>query len=279
MICAWKDLLGVLPEWMRSGVEMHGREDMQELRLRLDKPPEVIGSRSLCLQGRTVSAADLSHCIHTASRYSPWASESVRQGYLTTPGGHRIGICGQAVIQDGNVQGIRSISSLCIRVARDYPGISGSLWKKTGPILIIGSPGTGKTTLMRDLIRSISDQAGGSIGVVDERGEIFPVEAGFETGNHTDVLTGCGKEAGIDMLLRCMGPRAIAVDEITAETDGEALLRAGRCGVDLLATAHASNLTDLRARPIYRKLWEYELFQWIVILRKDKTWTVERMIK
>lgn len=279
MICAWKDLLGVLPEWMQGSVDRLGRDKLQELRLRLGKPPELICDRDCCIPGRSVSVGDLSHCINTASRYSPWASDSARRGYLTTAGGHRIGICGQAVIQDGQVQGIRSVSSVCIRIGRDFPGISGSLHEKTGSVLIIGSPGCGKTTLLRDLIRNISNKKRGSIAVVDERGELFPAGSGFDTGDRTDVMSGCGKKEGIDMVLRCMGPRVIAVDEITAESDTEALLRAGRCGVDLLATAHAASLTDLRTRPIYRKLCEYELFQWVVILRRDKTWSVERMMK
>ena len=115
--------------------------------------------------------------------------------------------------------------------------------------------------------------------MVDERGELFPVRAGFDTGKCTDVMTGCCKSDGIDMVLRCMGPATIAVDEITAEGDCEALLRASRCGVDLLATAHAGSLADLRSRPVYQKLLEQNLFQWVVILQRDNSWTVERMVK
>ena len=173
---------------------------------------------------------------------------------------------------------MRSVSSLCIRIARDFPGIAAPLAGSTGSILIIGSPGCGKTTLLRDLVRQVGNHRQGSVTVVDERGELFPPDSGFDTGSRTDVFTGCGKRAGIDMALRCMGPGTIAVDEITAEEDAEALIRAGRCGVDLLATAHASTIDDLCQRPIYRKLWDGKLFDWIVILRADKTWSVERMI-
>ena len=279
MICAWKELLKILPDRFRGEVDRLGRDSLQELRLRLGRPPELITDSSCLLTDHTVTVDDLNYCINTASRYSPWAVGSVSKGYLTTTGGHRIGICGQAVVQSGQVQGIRSVSSLCIRVARDLPGISGSLCGKSGSILIIGSPGCGKTTLLRDLVRQISNNEKGSVAVVDERGELFPPDASFDSGDHTDVLIGCGKEAGIDMVLRSMGPRIIAVDEITAEVDADALLRASRCGVDLLATAHAKDLQDLRSRPIYRKLWDFELFQWVVILRRDKSWTVERVVK
>ena len=279
MTCAWTELLRVLPEWMRTDVDRHGSSSLQELRLRLGKTPELVCRNKRERLRSVVTVEDLNFCVNAASRYSPWAAESVRHGYLTAAGGHRIGICGQAVVQNGNIQGIRNLTSLCIRVARDFPGIAGSLSHLNGSILIIGSPGSGKTTLLRDLIRQKSNCRQGSIAVVDERGELFPVRAGFDTGKCTDVMTGCCKSDGIDMVLRCMGPATIAVDEITAEEDAEALLRASRCGVDLLATAHAGSLTDLRARPVYQKLLEQNLFQWVVILQRDNSWTVERMVK
>ena len=124
MICAWTELLRVLPEWMRTDVDRLGRDGLQELRLRLGKPPVMIDAGMRNLPGRTVSADDLNYCVNTASRYSPWASETLVQGYITAPGGHRIGICGQAAMHSGQIQTIRSVTSLCIRVARDLPGIS-----------------------------------------------------------------------------------------------------------------------------------------------------------
>ena len=171
--------------------------------------------------------------------------------------------------------GLRQISSLCIRVARDFPGISQSLAYLSGSILILGRPGTGKTTLLRDLIRLRSDVGKGSIAVIDERGELFP--AGVKTGFRTDVLTGCSKEQGIEMVIRTMGPSAIAVDEITSEQDCQALLKAGWCGVDLLATAHAAGREDLYARPVYRPLVNSRLFDTLVILQPDKSFKAERM--
>jgi stage III sporulation protein AA len=113
--------------------------------------------------------------------------------------------------------------------------------------------------------------------VVDERGELFPDAGGFVTGPRTDVLRGCSKKEGIEILLRTMGPGAIAVDEITSEQDCIELLRAGWCGVDLLATAHAASKTDLHARPIYRALVKNELFDHLVILQSDKSCITERM--
>jgi len=272
MMCAWQELLRVLPLWMRERVDSLGRGGMQELRLRLDKPPElVLGSGSRFLD-KDATKEDLAFVVNTASRYSPWAAETVSKGYLTVRGGHRIGICGEAVTDHEDLKGIRKIRSLCIRVARDFPNIENGL-PLNGSVLIIGKPGCGKTTLLRDLIRQRSLSGTSSIAVVDERGELFP--EGFETGPRTDILSGCDKKDGIPILLRTMGPGTLAIDEITAQED--VLYQAVWCGVDLLATAHAGSLSDLERRAGYRKILESGIFQTLVILQQDKSWRTERM--
>jgi len=171
-------------------------------------------------------------------------------------------------------------TSLCIRVAKDFENIAKNTADISGSILIIGPPGSGKTTLLRDLIRQKSNTCLGSISVVDEREELFPLfkgQACFDAGRSTDILSGCSKSDGIEAVLRSMNPRWIAVDEITAQTDCEALLHAGWCGVNLLATAHAGSLRDLRSRPVYQPLIRCNLFQTVLILHRDKSWTMERI--
>lgn len=280
MRCQWQAYLNLLPPWMRQSVDKHGKDILQELRLRLHAPPELVTGKGSIRLERSVSREDLMFCVNTASKYSPWAASTAAQGFLTASGGHRVGLCGDAVISCGCVSGIRAPTSLCLRVARDFPGIAEQAVKISGSVLIIGKPGSGKTTLLRDLVRQRSNTGTGTIAVVDEKGELFPHfqnEFCFPIGQHTDILTGCGKPQGIEMVLRNMGPSVIAVDEITAEADCDALMHAGWCGVNLLATAHAGSRHDLFSRPVYRKIIESKLFETLLILQPDKSWRVERM--
>lgn len=274
MNCQWDKLLAILPPQIRTEVDRQGRQTMWELRLRQGEPPRIHGADGVKTLSGAVTPEDISFVVNTASRYSPWASTTVSSGYLTAPGGHRIGLCGVCVGQKGSVTGMREISSLCIRVARSFPGI-GEGAPAVGSLLILGAPGAGKTTLLRDLIRGRS-QRGQNVAVVDERGELFP-GPGFPKGPNTDVLTGCSKQEGIDMALRTMGPQCIAVDEITSQEDCDSLAAACWCGVELLATAHAASSADLRRRKVYRPLVESGLFSSVLVLSQDQHWHLEEV--
>ena len=275
MNCAWKQLLAVLPHWLAHEVDKFENDIVSEIRLRAGLPPQLILKSRTFWLNRIVTVEDLNFCVNTASRYSPWAAQSSADGYITAPGGHRIGLCGSAVLKDGTMTGIQTIRSLCIRIARDFPGIAQPFSDRSGSVLIIGPPGSGKTTLLRDLIRQLSGKE--SVAVVDERGELFP-DSCFTYGKALDVLSGCPKSAGIEKLLRTMGPDTIAVDEITAEEDCIALMQACWCGVRLIATAHASGMDDLRSRPIYIPLMKKRIFDHILVMKRDKTIYEERMI-
>lgn len=274
MICAWKQLLNILPPGIRTQVDSAGKESLQELRLRLNAPPEMItAGGSIWLSGR-VNKEDLNYVVNSASHYSPWCAGTMKQGYLTVPGGHRIGICGNRISESTSTGSFQTISSLCIRVARDFPGVANQVPDGVGSILILGAPGWGKTTLIRDLARRISQKR--IVCVVDERGELFP--EGIQRGKRMDVLCGCPKPYGIEMALRTMGPEYIAVDEITAEEDCKSLIQAANCGVQLIATAHAFGMQDLKERQLYRVLLDKGIFQTFLLLHKDKSYCVERMV-
>lgn len=280
MTCAWDELIRILPLWMRIDVDRLGKNSMQELRFRVGYPLELVHQNKSDYLDRKTTNDDINYVINTASQYSPWTSQSISQGYLTAPGGHRIGICGEAVVLNGEVKGIKYATSLCVRVARDFIGISNGFQLDDASVLIIGVPGSGKTTLLRDLIRNYSSEKQQSISVLDERGEIFPTINGkmcFTCGDHTDILSNCSKRVGIPVLLRTMCPSCIAVDEITLKEDCDALADAYGCGVKLIATAHAGNMEDLMNRNIYRSLIEDKVFQRILIMQEDKSWVEERL--
>ena len=280
MKCAWQAYLNLLPHWMRQEVDQCGSEKLQELHMRVGLNPIMsFGSVSRKLN-RIVTYEDISFVINAASEYSPWAARTLSKGYLTGYGGHRIGVCGAATIGDGSMCGIAKPTSLCLRVARDFDGISAKAAHVDDSLLIIGPPGSGKTTLLRDLIRTKSNLGQGNISVVDEREELFPLHKGqacFYAGEYTDILSGCRKAEGIEAVLRSMNPAWIAVDEITEREDADALLQAGWCGVKLLATAHAESVQDLMTRPIYKHLVDYKLFSTVLLLQRDKSWKLERM--
>ena len=274
MNCAWQALLAIFPTWIRRELEKTGGETLREVRLRLGQGAEFVYENECRWTKQHVSGEDLNFCINSASKYSPWASQSISSGFLTAPGGHRIGICGDAVVKEGRVTGIRSVRSLCVRVARDLSGVASDAARITGSILIIGPPGSGKTTLLRDLIRIVSERE--FVSVVDERGELFSEYC--QQGKRVDILKGCSKEQGIGMVLRSMGPNTIAVDEITEEEDCRALLNALWCGVRLIATAHAGSVKDLCSRPLYRPLVESRIFDHILVMGHDKRWHEERLV-
>ena len=272
MTCAWKELLMILPPWLRQDVDRLGKEDLQELRLRINAPPELVLGGGVKWLSRSATGDDLHFCVNAGSRYSPWAAETSARGYLTIPGGHRMGLCGEVAIHNGVISGIRTLHSLCIRVARDYPGIGNGIIA-SGSILILGAPGWGKTTLLRDIARNLAKTE--TVAVVDERGELYP--EGVARGKRMDVLTGCPKHQGIEQVIRTMGPQWIVVDEITAQEDCEAIMRAIGCGVRFLASVHASSRQDFTGRVLYRPLIQLEEFNQLVVLNKRKQWHTERM--
>ena len=280
MKCAWQTYLRLLPEWMRKDVDEWGRERLLELRLRVDKPPELVLSDQIIYLLKPVSADDMQFCINVASQYSPWTSSTLSYGYITAQGGHRIGICGSVAIVNGKISTIRDVTSLCIRVARDFHNLADDAVALAGSILIIGKPGSGKTTLLRDLARGISNCRNGTVAVVDERGELFPSVGGkfcFPVGKRMDVLSGGSKASGIEMMVRTMNPDWVAVDEITSQEDCQTIIHAAWCGVSILATAHAGNMNEFMRRPMYKPLIQCGLFDYYLIMRHDKTWVLERV--
>ena len=258
------------------------RQEIEEFRLRVGRPMTCVFAkeeRSPDLTQR-VKSRDLERVLEIASEASfHTVADKVKNGFVTIRGGHRIGLCGTAVVREGEVTNLRQLSSLCVRIAKEVPGAAKPLLPRIAPngtlgnTLILAPPGAGKTTLLRDLIRMLSDGEGipfKRIGIADERGEIAAMYGGMpqmNVGEHTDVVDGCPKAAGLMMLLRGMRPQVLAADEITAPEDIRALEQAAGCGTQLIATAHGYSMEDLKQRPLYRKLMEEALFSYIVLIR------------
>lgn len=231
----------------------------------------IVGGRPI-----PVTADDLSLTVELATRASfQVASERVKRGFLPLKGGHRLGLCGTVTVQGGEITGIRELSSLAVRVASPVPGfgrtaVEGMMQgKRVKSTLILSPPGYGKTTLLRDTLRLLSEEQHLRIGLADERGEVAGLWHGtpqLDVGSTTDVLDGCPKAQGLLTLLRGMNPQVLAADEITAPADVEALTQAANCGVALVATAHAAGVEDLKRRPLYRRMLSQKCFERVCII-------------
>lgn len=289
--------------WQSVAKEQAG---IQEIRLRTGKPVIIHRKgKELFLtdqgrlsgdpaEGHLATGRELSEMLEHICHYSPYAfEEELRQGFLTVAGGHRVGVAGQAVMEaDGRVRTFKNISYLNIRVSHQVKGaadkVLSDMYREGGlrSALIISPPGCGKTTLLRDLVRQISDGnvygPGMTVGVVDERSELagsFLGKAQNDMGIRTDVLDGCPKELGMLLLLRSMSPQVIAIDELGGDGELAALRQAAVCGCKVLATVHGEDRQDVEYRfGMAADLWE-RLFDRFLVLGRERGRYVVRQVR
>lgn len=283
-----EEIMQVLPKRLQEIVEgeISDWNQLQEIRLRLDRPMAlcVKGNKRLPNQhGQVVSSKEFREVLEYISRYSLYAfEEEIKRGFLTIPGGHRIGLAGQVVAENGRVKTMKHISFLNIRIAHEVKDCANPVMPylfERGDFLstlIASPPGAGKTTLLRDIIRQVA--SGGkmftekTVSVIDERSEIAGSYMGKPTkdvGIHCDVLDACTKAEGVSMMIRSMAPEIIAVDEIGTKEDFEVLQMALTTGCALLATIHGNSMKQLREKPLLQRMFAEKMFQRIIFLENN----------
>lgn len=270
-------------------------DDIQEIRMNVGQPLILkvngkekilhrqggiteIDEEAFCVSEEMMKETFSFICKHSVYAYE----EEIRQGFITIEGGHRIGLVGQAVTEQDKVKNIKYISGLNIRLASQRIGCGGKVIEKIADkhnifnTLIVAPPCAGKTTLLRDCIRLLSDGrkdvAGVRVGVADERGELGACYHGIpqnDLGARTDVLDRVPKAAGILMLIRSMAPRVVAVDEIGSESDMEALKNACLSGCSILATIHGTSPYDIYEKTVFEHLKAGNMFQRYIVLQPN----------
>ena len=261
-----------------------------EVRLRVDKPLAItLPNRSWfvdiesCMHNIpshcfAVTPGELDETVLAMCSYSVHAHyNEIKNGYISLRGGHRAGVCGRAVITDGKISAVKDITSINLRIARDIRGaanavVEAAFSEKLQGVLIAGPPASGKTTILRDLARQLSSGKTGrhyKVAVIDERGELGAVHEGIpqnDLGPGCDILSGYPKSEGILMAVRTLSPQVIICDEIGAEQEVSGMLGGLRCGVKIIASAHADTLEELLGRRQTIRLLDEGAFSAIIML-------------
>lgn len=293
-----QDIIKLFPAHIRKalGQALFDMNKLYEIRLRVNAPLIVIYQGKeyfLTSEGAMtreeakayyVRAEDLKEMLEYISGYSLYAfEEEIRQGFLTIVGGHRVGIAGKTILDGNKIKSLKYISYINLRLSHQIKGCAAPILpyiiknKKICHTLIISPPRCGKTTLLRDLIRQVSNgnryMQGVSVGVVDERSEIGGSYQGIpqnDLGIRTDVLDCCPKAEGMMMLIRSMSPEVVAVDELGDYEDIHAIESVIHCGCKLFATVHGSSIDDIKRKPLLQRLMQEKVFErYIVLQNKD----------
>lgn len=271
-------------------------EQLQEIRLRIHAPLLLLyknqeyyveengGITTENENAAVITRQELQETLQLVSNYSLYAyEEELRQGFITIQGGHRIGMAGKMITEGSHIRSMKYISFLNIRISHEMKGCADPVLpyiiqgEKVLQTLIVSPPKCGKTTLLRDLVRQLSNGQGTgkglTVGVVDERSEIgacYMGEPQNELGIRTDVLDCCPKAKGMMMLIRTMSPEIIAVDEIGSREELEAMEYVVNCGCKLIATIHGNSMEDVRQKPVLRRLVEEKMFERYILLNNQE---------
>ena len=276
----------ILPDWLFQNLSQNYKLcDIQEIRIRKNQPIQICykgkmielkSDTGLYLKPLYASAEMLEQIISVATKHSLYAfDEQIRNGYIITENGIRIGLCGTAVIKDGKISLIKKISSLNIRIGHNIIDCSRDIihfivsGQKVKNTLILSAPGEGKTTLLRDIVLKLSNNFNiSNIMVVDEKFEIAGESQNFDLGKNVDVMQGTNKKFAFFEAIKVMNPSVIATDELVTEEDIDGVKFAIKSGVSVVATVHAKNIDELKSKPYFEKLILDNYFERFIVLSK-----------
>lgn len=293
----YDEIYKILPKEISNIVKQYLQEDaVQEIRIKSGKPVILnLSYGEKVLDYRTTSE-DLKFMMAKVSNYSLYAfEEEIKQGYITLKGGHRVGLAGECVISNGEVRTIKNISSLNIRICREIIGSSNKIMNlitnnnRVYNTLIVSPPKCGKTTILRDIAKNISNGMykinlyGKKVTIVDERSEIAACYNGvpqMNVGIRTDILDNCLKKSGMIMAIRSLSPEVLICDEIGTKGDLEALNMAFNSGVNVIVTVHGYDIADVYGRAVFKDLIDNCILERIILLSNRKgAGTIEKVYK
>ncbi len=286
-----ESLLSFLPERMKISVSRVSNDilnTLEEIRIRICQPVILLtNTQELFLKDASTNTfyvpgtEELKEILERITKSSFYAYlDDIKNGFVTVEGGHRIGICGRGVMDNGSIGNIKDISFLNIRIANEKKGISDRILPQileNGAVkntLIISPPQAGKTTLLRDITRNISNTLqGGKVSLIDERGEIAAIYNGIpqnDIGIRTDVLTGIPKSDGMILAIRSLSPTVLITDELGSCKEVDAVFTAINSGVKIITTVHGEDEMEIKKREDLKSLFQNRVFQKIIILNASK---------
>lgn len=276
----------ILPDWLFQNLSKnYNLAYIQEIRIRKNQPIQICykgkmvdlkNDAGLYLKPLFATAETIDYIISVATKNSLYAfDEQIKNGYIITENGIRIGLCGTAVVSDGKISLIKKISSLNIRIGHNIVDCSSEIIhfivsnQKVKNTLILSSPGEGKTTLLRDIILKLSNKFNiPNIMVIDEKFELSGEKQNFDLGKNVDVMQGANKRFSFFEAIKVMNPNVIATDELVSDEDIEGVKFAIKSGVSVIATVHSKNLDELKTKQYFEKLVSEKYFERFVVLSK-----------
>lgn len=285
-----EDFFNIFPEKIRNIINIYIKEKkIEEIRVGIKKPLILMLNNKEILTSYIIDEEDFKYIIQRISNFSLYAyEEEIREGFITIKGGHRVGLAGECVMENNKIKTIRNISSLNIRISKEIIGASKNIMKfilkdnKVNNTLIISPPKCGKTTLLRDISRNISNM-GKRVAIIDERSEIAGCYKGIpqmDVGIRSDVLDNCLKSRGIIMAIRSLAPEVIICDEIGSKEDINSLVMAFNSGVSVISTLHGFDIWDLFYRKVFKDILDNKILDLVIVLsNKNKQGEVKGIYK